>query len=350
MTDTVQIETNQQLAAGGQSAGSGDEIPISRFEVVPVAESNMGELYSYRESIASRQAEVAPRQKNAPVPVAKILMLLVLVAGAVLLVVAVPTLFQSKPPIPYIDLGSQRFDPAGLTGRLIARWDNGSSYQLFLDPIDPQHAGSFAAVAQDPPRQLTIMLRFRDSANRVACQKQILLPSPVGSAPGTDSVPQRGPQHTESGDTVENMVGENGQIAEINLTGPLPCPAKAYVTFTNWEFFTDFPTPAEQEIWLQHERELNPKTRAGNARPSPPVQRLPIAIEGDDEIVGDNPSRGTIETSGGRVFFLGAAGMHSRTADWPMFPAPVHFHCDKNGSCILTRPNSHASLQARLLK
>jgi hypothetical protein len=42
--------------------------------------------------------------------------------------------------------------------------------------------------------------------------------------------------------------------------------------------------------------------------------------------------------------------MHNRTTEWPMFPAPVHFHCDKNGSCILTRPNSHASLQARLLK
>jgi hypothetical protein len=350
MSDADQLEPNQGAATGGESAGSGDDPPVSRFEVVPVAESNMGELYSYREAIASRTAELAPRQKNAPIPVAKILMMLVFVAGAVLLVLAVPSLFQSKPPIPYIDLGSQRFDPAGLTGRLIARWDNGSSYQLFLDPIDPQHAGSFAAVAEDPPRQLSIVLRFRDSDDRVACQKQILLPAPVASAPGADPVPQRGPQRTESGDTVENLTGENGQIAEINLTGPLPCPAKAYVTFKSWEFFTDFPTPGEQEVWLQHEKELNPKNRAGNARLSPPVQRLPIAIEGDDEIVGDNPSRDTVETSGGRVFFLGAAGMHNRTADWPMFPAPVHFHCDKNGSCTLTRPNSHVSLQARLLK
>jgi hypothetical protein len=297
MTEADQIETNPQSAAG-------DEIPVSRFEVVPVAESNMGELYSYREAIASQAAELAPRQKkNAPIPVARILMPLALLAGVVLLALAVPTLFQSKPPVPYIDLGSQRFDPAGLTGRLIARWDNGSSYQLFLDPIDPQHAGSFAAVAEDPPRQLSIMLRFRDSANRVACQKQILLPAPVASTPGADSVPQLGPQHTESGDTVENLTGENGQIAEINLTGPLPCPAKAYVTFKSWEFFTDFPTPGEQEIWLQHEREMNPKNRAGNARLSPPVERLPIAIEGDDEIVGDNPLRDTVETSGGRVFF-----------------------------------------------
>jgi len=42
--------------------------------------------------------------------------------------------------------------------------------------------------------------------------------------------------------------------------------------------------------------------------------------------------------------------MHNRAADWSVFPAPIHFRCDKNGSCVLTRPNSHVSLQARLLK
>jgi hypothetical protein len=67
-------------------------------------------------------------------------------------------------------------------------------------------------------------------------------------------------------------------------------------------------------------------------------------------IVADNPSRGTVETSGGRVFFLGVAGMHNRTVDWQVFPASIHFRCDKNGSCVLTRTNSHDSLQARLLK
>ena len=74
----------------------------------------------------------------------------------------------------------------------------------------------------------------------------------------------------------------------------------------------------------------------------------PSAIEGDDVIVGDNPSRGTVETSGGRVFFLGIAGMRNRSAEWQVFPAPIHFRCDKNGSCVLTRTNSHVSLQARL--
>jgi hypothetical protein len=80
------------------------------------------------------------------------------------------------------------------------------------------------------------------------------------------------------------------------------------------------------------------------------IQHLPTPIEGDDVIVADNPSRGTVETSGGRVFFLGVAGMHNRTAEWQVFPASIYFRCDKNGSCVLTRTGSHVSLQARLLK
>jgi hypothetical protein len=42
--------------------------------------------------------------------------------------------------------------------------------------------------------------------------------------------------------------------------------------------------------------------------------------------------------------------MRNRTAEWQVFPASIHFRCDKNGSCTLTRANSHVTLQARLLK
>ncbi len=80
------------------------------------------------------------------------------------------------------------------------------------------------------------------------------------------------------------------------------------------------------------------------------IERLPVPIEGDDVIVADNPSRGTVETSGGRVFFLGVAGMRNRSAEWQVFPASIHFRCDKNGSCVLTRTGAHVSLQAWLMK
>ena len=349
MSDADQYEPNQQSAAGGQS-GSGEEPPISKFEVVPTRPTNLPELYSFREAMAPPPAVPAAKKKNLPIPVAKILLSLALLAGAVLIVLAVPSWLQPKPPALYIDMGSQRFDPAGLSGRLIARWQGNASYQLFLDPIDQGQVARFAATALDPPRQLSVTLRFRDADGLVACQKSILLPAPVPHEPGTKFAPSRGQQQTQTGDTAQNMTGEDGQIAEIDLTGPLPCPAKAYTKFKTWDFFTDFPTIAEQDEWLRQERGLDAKAHGGNNELSSQIQRLPTAIEGDDVIVADNPSRGTVETDGGRVFFLGVAGMHNRTADLPVFPAPIHFHCEKNGSCLLTRPNSHASLQARLLK
>ena len=351
MSDADQHEPNQGSAGGGPSAGSGEEPPVSKFEVVPVAQTNLGELYSFREAMAPPPAELALQQKKSPpIPFAKILVLVALLALIALTIVAVPSLFRPKPPELYIDLGSQRFDPAGLSGRLIARWETSGSYQLFLDPIDQGQAARFAATAQDPPRQLSVTLRFRDAAGLVACQKQILLPAPAPHEPGTKSAPSLGPQQTQTGDTVQNMTGEDGQIAEIDLTGPLPCPAKAYATFKSWDFFTDFPTLDEQDDWLRHERGLNAKGHGGKDEFLSQIQHLPTPIEGDDVIVADNPSRGTVETSGGRVFFLGVAGMHNRTAEWQVFPASIYFRCDKNGSCVLTRPGSHVSLQARLLK
>lgn len=353
MSDADQEEPNQGSVAGGPSAGSGEAPPVSKFEFVPIAEkADPKALYSFREEMAPppEPPELKRRKKSPPIPFVKILVLAAVLAGIALLVVAVPSVLRPKPPVPYIDLGSQRFDPAGLSGRLIARWETTGSYQLFLDPIDQEQVGSFAAVAQDPPRQLSITLRFLDAGGLVACQKQILLPAPLPHAAGEKFSPVLGPQQTQNGDTVQNMTGADGEIGEIDLTGPLPCPAKAYSSFKSWDFFTDFPTLAEQAEWLQHEKALNPAAHAGHGESLPQSQHLPTAIEGDDVIVADNPSRGTVETSGGRVFFLGTAGLHNRSAEWQVFPAPIHFHCDKNGSCILTRTSSHVSLQARLLK
>lgn len=351
MSDADQYEPNQESAGGGQSAGSGDEPPVSRFEVVPTRQTNLGDLYTYREAMAPPPAELALQQKKSPpVPFAKILVLVAVLALIALTIVAVPSVFLPRPPVAYIDLGSQRFDPAGLSGRLIARWEGSGSYQFFLDPIDPQQVASFAAVAQDPSRQLSVTLRFRDAAGLVACQKQILFPASVAHTPGTKFVAPREPRQTQTGDIVQNMAGEDGQIAEIDLTGPLPCAAKAYASFKSWDFFTNFPTVAEQDEWLRHESAVNAKGHGGNNGLLSQIQHLPTPIEGDDVIVADNPSRGTVETSGGRVFFLGVAGMHNRTVDWQVFPAAIHFRCDKNGSCVLTRTNSHVSLQARLLR
>ncbi|MGB0080447.1 MAG: hypothetical protein WBP90_02865 [Terracidiphilus sp.] len=356
MSDADQNEPNQGSVAGGQSADSGEAPPVSKFDFVPVAEKgDQKELYSFRETMEPPPAEPDPKRqrkkKSSPIPIVAILLVVAVLAGAVLIALEVPSFLQPKPPVPYIDLGSQRYDPAGLSGRFIARWNSsGGSYQFFLDPLDPQQIASFAAVAQDPSRQLSVTFRIRDAEGLVACQKQILFPDSVARTPGTKFLAPREPRETQNGDIVQNMTGEDGQIAEIDLTGPLPCPVKAYSSFKSWEFYTNFPTLAEQAEWLRHEVGLNPNGHGGRGESSPRSQRLPTAIEGDDVIVGDNPSRGTVETGGGRVFFLGIAGLRNRSAEWQVFPAPIHFRCDRTGSCVLTRANSNVSLQARLIK
>jgi len=350
MSDADQNETNQE-SAGGQAAGSGEEIPVSRFEIVPLQQTDQSGLYSFRHSIEAPPPDPALQKKESPqVPLATILVVMAFLALIALAFYAVPSMLGPTAPVAYIDLGSQRFDPAGLSGRLIARWQDNASYQLFLDPIDQGQTARFAVTAEDPPRQLSVTLRFRDADGLVACQKSILLPPPLAHEPGAKIGASRGPQQTATGDTVENMTGQGGEISEIDLTGPLPCPAKAYATFKSWDFFTDFPTLDEQDEWLRHEKALGAKTHGGNNELSSQTQRLPVAIEGDDVIVADNPSHGTVETSGGREFYLGVASMHNRSAAWQVFPAAIHFRCDKSGSCLLTRSGSHASLQARLLK
>jgi len=50
------------------------------------------------------------------------------------------------------------------------------------------------------------------------------------------------------------------------------------------------------------------------------------------------------------VFYVRQPGTQGRSAEWQVFPAAVHFRCEKTGNCVLTRENSRTSLQARLIK
>ena len=349
MSDTDQFESNRRERTGGMGS-AGEEPPVSKFEVIPYTEqASPADLYSFRE--APPPAAPAPKGvAGLSGPATKAFLLLALAGGGALILFAFSSLFRGKPPAQYVDLGSQRFDSAGLSGRLIARWEKSASYELSLDPEGQSQGAGFAAVAMDPPRQLSIMLHLKDAAGLVACQKQILFPMPEANAGRTNAGDALAPPRSESGDTLQNMAGQDGQITEIDLTGPLPCTAKAYKTVKSWDFTTDFPSLAEQRDWLRREEERGLGGRKGHRTLTAQVARLPVATEGDDEIVGDNPSRSTVETSGGLVFYLGSSGMRDRAAEWQVFPVAIHYNCDKNGLCILTRAGSHLSLPARLLK
>lgn len=358
MGDVVQLEAS----AAAPSAGSQNTVADRVYKVLPPAGgASQEDLYGFR-SIMTQPAPVEDPEAAAQDAKGKrvlallpILFILVLVVLGVLLI---PKLTNSKAPSLYVDLGTRRFDSAGLGARLIARWESGAGYQLYIDPLDPQQTAGFQAVTVNPPHPVSVVIRLLDAKGAVACQKEVALPTPAPPAAGSSDSSSSGalvPMQTATGDTVQNIAGPDGQIAEITLSGGLPCSEAQYKSIAAWEFFTNFPSLDEQDSWLSHHPADQANGRKGHGSSgglgfSGRALRLPAAIDDDDVIVGDNPSQGTLDTEGGHVFLVGVVGMRNRTAEWQVFPAQVHFHCDKNGACMLTRVNSRTILQARLVR
>ncbi len=262
---------------------------------------------AFRATIDKAQPESeTPPEKPRSIPFANLALGAAVIVCVVALFFAIPMMMKPKPPAHYIDMGNRRFDPAGLGGRLIARWEDSATYQLTIDPLEPQQLDGFRAVAADPPHPLSVVIRLKDAAGLVACQREILLPAPQIAA-DTGHARVLLPGKTPGGDTVQYVVGADGKLAEIALGGPLSCPADVYRRFAGWDFTSNFPTVAGQDEWLRHENALE---EARKPHPAPAlgwsavVQHLPAPIEGDDVITGDNPRRGTVDTSAGRVFLI----------------------------------------------
>ena len=156
---------------------------------------------------------------------------------------------------------------------------------------------------------------------------------------------------------LRDLAGPDGQVAEMTTTGPLPCSLSAYEGIAAWDFVANFPTIPSQEDQLKRQdaKSAEPNWRRSHSAAGwrlTPVhfQRLPSTIEGDDVIVGDNPTRGTVDTSSGHEFLLGAGGSHSLSSEWQIFPSAIHYRCEKTGVCVLTRLSSRTMLQARLVQ
>jgi hypothetical protein len=361
----------QEPGAGAEHADSQGEIR-SRYDVVPYAEIAKDEdLYSFRAEMGSSQAAPGVRpaqpqmqpqrqaqaQRRPLLSDRKNLMMVAGIGGLaflfiVLLIVVLAN--RQEPALPFIDLGPNNIASAGLGSRLIAKWDGKAEYELHIDPLVPQQIPGFSAVASNSPRPLSVNLRLKDASGAVVCQKEILFPFDPAAAADPDQVQPLLPQKTSDGDTVQNVAGEDGQIAEIVVNGSLLCPVKLYNRLASWDFTSSFPDLAGQEDWMRHEEGVaaNLRRRAAEARAReliPRVRPLPAPIDDDDVIVSDNPSKGTVETRSGRVFYIGRNGLNSRAPEWQVFPAAIHFHCDVKAICTLTRANASAPLQARLM-
>jgi len=357
----VQLDPNIG-ASGGSQAGA----PVSSYRIVSNAQADKArndELYAFRSAVAAAEAQPGQQSaKPAPPPLLRIVTIGAIALAAIALLVlaffalpSLPTLGKQKPTALYIDLGNRRFDQAGLSGRLIVRWQDKAAYDLYLDPVDQQDAGGFQALAENPSHPLSVVIRLLDASGVVACDKEIDFPGPTQPGSRPDATQVLMPKTTAAGDTIRDMAGSDGQIAEINTSGPLPCPLKAYQRIAAWDFATNFPTSAEQE---KEAREGIARGSATGSRSSRfasgwrlsavHFQHLSAAIEGDDVIVGDNPGRGTVDTNSGHEFQMGAGGALS--SEWQIFPSAIHFRCEKTGICTLTRYSSHSILQARLVR
>lgn len=358
MGEVVQIEASGTTATDGPQSQA--RVPDRVYKVVaPTGGASQEDLYGFRaammqpapvENPEAEATQAKSKQMRALLP-----LLLVLILG-VLAVLIIPKMTKSSTPPAYVDLGSRRFDSAGIAARLIARWEGATAYQLYIDPVDPQQTAGFQAAAANPPHPISIVIRLLDSSGIVACQKEVVLPTPAPVTATTDPSLALAPMQTTSGDTVQNNAGPDGQIAEVTVTGGLPCSLKNYQSIAGWEFYSNFPSLDEQDSWTKQPKPSDvassrkTHSAAGGQGISPRVQHLSAALDDDDVIVGDNPLRGTIDTRGGREFLIGVSGLRNRSAEWQVFPAAVHFRCEKNGACVLTRVNSRVTLQARLLK
>jgi hypothetical protein len=274
--------------------------------------------------------------------------------GILLTVLAFFLISQNQDPLlPFVDLGPTNIAAAGLSGRLIAKWDGSASYELHIDPLAPQQLGGFSAVAVNPPHPITVDLHILNASGRPVCQKEILFPFNPAPDPDSAAANEFQPQKTFDGDTVQNVADADGQLQEIVVSGPLTCPAKAYRAFSSWDFTSSFPSVSDQQDWLhsQDAVESDLRRKAAQAHANALIPRglhLGSPVEGDDVIISDNPSHGTVTTRAGRTFYIGRPGAMGR-AGWEVFPAVIHFHCDVKSNCVLTRPDASTSLSGRLI-
>jgi hypothetical protein len=239
------------------------------------------------------------------------------------------------------DLGTERSESAGIGGRLIAEWKDGASYRLIIDPLEPGDLPAFEAVAGNLPHAVIFAITLRDSSGGVACEKQIVLTS--STAPGSASLQNSAMPASATGDTAKGVTDEDGKIEELVLSGPLSCQLDAFKKIAAWEFSTDFPRSPQPAGMNAEGAATRARSRSGGGQRAA-VQALAAAIEGDDVIVGDNPSRGLVSTSGGRTFLVGVKHVFA----WRTFPAPVHFRCEKDRMCALTSSGSSTVVSARL--
>jgi len=366
------------------------------------------ELYSFRESIpeANRASVEAPAYipiAESPVyhapagegekpkePIQKLAgsmtkVFIAISVGFVILIgiAIVAALWTPNNPEGRYDLGSVTSDAVGLKGHLFTQWDKQLNYRLSIEPSDPDRKAAFALAVASSPHPLSVEIHLQDSQGFVLCSKEILLkydarnaieiapPSPAQGGK-TDAQAPSGAQPAQTTDPAQaeaqeaarekgkdifkNQVGPDGQVASIGAQGEIPCTARGYEKAAAWSFSAGFPTIAEQDQLMEHQQEkvngvhpaaaeiVSIRKRAA-AKAAQKV--VPFSIEGDDSIVDFDASRGTIETTSGKVFFIDKASGPISDPRWQEYPVEIHYRCDQSAECVLMHHGAGA-LHVRL--
>jgi hypothetical protein len=365
MSDLARLGLHDPVEPTGAKPSS----EVSSGQISPLEKNVAGfgkvpseDLYAHRAAIAERnrqEAAARPLQVNLSRIIAVALGVVAVAALAGVLVFAGPMFFRSNAENLSVDLGTQKYDPAGLSGRLIAQWTGSAGYKLTINPLDPDHISGFRATITNRPHAITFRVRLKDATGGVACQKDIVIPGTQELSDPTSRSHALAERTTPTGDTMQDIAGKNGQMSEMDLAGPLSCTLEEYKQIVAWDFTEDLSPLSAQKKWKKHEDAVTEE--ASKAQPDsasvprpfadyPFIKSLPAPIEAEDVVAWDNPSKGVVATADGHSFLVGSDVLANPALDWQVFPVDVHYRCDKNALCTVTRPDSPSVLHARLLQ
>ncbi len=269
-----------------------------------------------------------------------------------------------KPPSPVNDLGTAPFSAAGLIGHLVLRSEGKLQYKLHIEPSSVQQQEGFSAAVTAQPQPLEVNFVLKDASGFALCGKQVLLPYGDTQAPAASQAKPGSKAATEAAaveearareldrekgkDIFQNDEDSEGRIIALNAQGDLACTSDAYKKIDYWDFTTNFPPVATQVQILEH------PGRAGHSAHSTSEPGRPAPgfyIEGDDIIRSYDADRGLIQTTAGKAYFVDSKkGKQPDLTGWAVSSAPIHYRCDSNGFCTLTRTGSGVTVHAHLNK
>jgi hypothetical protein len=263
------------------------------------------------------------------------------------------------PPDGRYDMGLVNSAATGLNGRLFLQWDKKLQYRLTLEPSYADQQAEFAAAVANSPQPLAIQINLLDIKGFVLCSKDILLKYNARNEQLTQGAEELQETARERGkDLFQNQTGPDGRIAAINAHGDLPCSAKDYEKALSWSFTTNFPSLAEQDELLKHQK----AAEAGKGGPSAEeiaerkktaakvsAKLASFSVEGDDAIVELDAFHGTIVTRGRKTFFVDKTSPALTNTRWQDYPVAIHYRCDRSSACVLMNGGA-GILHARLAR